>query len=246
MIRALALAGAILTAGCAAGGDPGPRATTEGAGVPARMMEINGVEALLLVPPRPVGSLILLPGGNGELGLEADGSFQHELGNQLVRTRLNYVARGFAVLLPEPDVDLAAAVGTMAAIGRPVTVVATSRGTQRAAWGIAHGARPDRLVLTSGFLSDASGDGENVVNLVKYPAALPPTLVIHHRYDTCHFTRPEGVAPFLDWAGGRARIVWLEGGRSVGKACKADAYHGFNGLDDEVVAIIAGFAAGGR
>jgi hypothetical protein len=47
----------------------------------------------------------------------------------------------------------------MAAIKRPVTVIGTSRGTIRAAEGIARGARPDALVLTSGFLSAESGGG---------------------------------------------------------------------------------------
>jgi hypothetical protein len=125
----------------------------------------------------------------------------------------------------------------------PVTLVGTSRGTQRAARGIAAGARPARLVLTSGFLSDASGDGDNVKAILGSPAALPPTLVVHHRKDGCRFTRPEGVAPFVAWAKGKARVVWLDGGRDSGNPCQARGHHGFAGIDGQVVSAVAGFAA---
>ena len=57
------------------------------------------------------------------------------------------------MLVVDAGTPLAAAVQYMAAIKRPVTVIATSRGTLRAAQGIASGARPDALVLTSAFLS---------------------------------------------------------------------------------------------
>jgi NADH:ubiquinone oxidoreductase subunit K len=150
-------------------------------------------------------------------------------------------AIGLAVLVVDAGVNLAAAVDYMAAIKRPVTVVATSRGTIRAAQGIAGGARPDALVLTSGFLTAGSGPGDNVASILGSPAALPRTLVIHHRDDSCRFTMPAGVAPFLQWAQGKARVAWLSGGASVGDPCEAMAHHGFNGLDGQVVRLAGGF-----
>ena len=60
---------------------------------------------------------------------------------------------------------------------------------------------------------------------------MPRTLVVHHREDGCSKTRPEGVEPFIKWAGGRARAVWLSGGVNEGDPCEARAYHGFNGID---------------
>jgi hypothetical protein len=81
----------------------------------------------------------------------------------------------------------------------------------------------------------------NVAAILGTPNALPPTLVIHHRDDACRFTQPAGVAPFIAWSAGRARAVWLSGGNSVGDPCEARAYHGFNGLDQEVVTLAAGF-----
>ncbi|WP_245263297.1 alpha/beta hydrolase [Azorhizobium doebereinerae] len=204
-------------------------------------VSVGGVQAALLTPPRPRGGIILLAGGSGVIGVGSDGSIAHG-GNQLVRTRQAYAARGFAVLVPEGGVNVAAAVEMMSRFG-PTTLVGTSRGTQRAARGIAAGARPTRLVLTSGFLSDASGDPDNVMRILGSPAALPPTLVIAHRQDGCRKTLPAGVEPFLAWAHGKAKAVWLDGGSTEGDPCEARAHHGFNGIDGQVVSAVAGFAA---
>lgn len=204
-------------------------------------VRVGGVSAALLKPAAPKGGIVLLAGGDGNIGVGPSGTIARE-GNQLVRTRDAYAAQGFAVMVPDCCVDVAAAVQYMRSFGK-VTLVGTSRGTQRAARGIAAGARPDRLVLTSGFLSNASGDIDNVMNTLGSPAALPPTLVVHHRQDGCVKTLPAGVAPFLDWAKGKARATWLDGGQSRGDPCQARSYHGFNGIDGQVVSAVAGFAA---
>jgi hypothetical protein len=140
-----------------------------------------------------------------------------------------------------------------------VTVIATSAGTIRAAQGIWRGARPDALVLTSGLLSPESssgdgalilrsgllsresGSGKNVMSILGSPALLPPTLVIHHRQDGCQSTLPAGVEPFVQWSAGRARATWVSRGTDEGDPCEALAYHGFNGLDDQIVGIAGSF-----
>lgn len=203
-------------------------------------VSIGSTRAALLVPARPHGAIVLLAGGDGNIGVAEDGSIARE-GNQLVRTRAAYASRGFAVLVPDAGVDVAAAVESMRRYGR-VTLVGTSRGTQRAARGIAAGARPDRLVLTSGFLSDASGDTDNVMRILGSPDSLPPTLVIHHKHDGCAKTQPAGVGPFAAWAGSHARVMWLDGGSEDGNACMARAHHGFAGIDGAVVSAVIHFA----
>ena len=236
-----ALAAALAVAVMAAGALVCDRPAKAAGGIEQSTISVGGVEAALLTPPHPHGALVLLAGGDGAIGVGADGSIAHE-GNQLVRTRMAYAARGFAVLVPDCCVDVAAAIEFMGKYGK-VTLVGTSRGTQRAARGIAAGARPARLVLTSGFLSDASGDPDNVIAILGSPAALPPTLIVHHRHDECGKTSPEGVPPFLAWAAGRARVVWLDGGASEGNPCEAWAHHGFNGIDGQVIGVVSGFAA---
>ncbi len=207
----------------------------------SQTIRIGGSNVVLLRPNAPVASVILLPGGDGEIGATSDGQITESRGNQLVRTRNAYLARGLAVLIADVNTNLASAVQYMAQIKRPVTVIATSRGTLRAAAGIARGARPDALVLTAGFLSKESGGGQNVISIFGSTGALPKTLVIHHRQDACRNTMPAGVDPFIRWAGGRARAVWLDGGVNTGDPCRARAYHGFNGLDAQVVDLAANF-----
>ena len=236
-----AIAAALIVAAALAGALPGDRRAEAAGGIEQTTVSVGGVNAALLTPPHPHGALVLLAGGDGNIGVGADGAIARE-GNQLVRTRMAYAARGFAVLVPDCCVNVAAAVDYMGKFGK-VTLVGASRGTQRAARGLAAGARPARLVLTSGFLSDASGDPDNVIAILGSPAALPPTLIVHHRHDECGKTSPEGVPPFLAWAGGRARVVWLDGGASEGNLCDAWAHHGFNGVDAQVVGVVSGFAA---
>jgi hypothetical protein len=203
-------------------------------------VSIGGSSAVLLRPKAPRGSIILMPGGSGLIAAGPNGEIGGLRGNQLVRTRHAYKDRGLAVLVVDAGADLATAINYMAAIKRPVTVVATSRGTIRAAEGIARGAHPDRLVLTSGFLTVESGSGQNVASILGSPAALPRTLVIHHRRDGCRFTQPAGVEAFARWAGSRVRVAWVDGGVSTGEPCEAAAYHGFNGLDGRIVGLAAG------
>jgi hypothetical protein len=204
-------------------------------------VSIGGSRAVLIKPRSPRGSVILMPGGSGAIQAGDNGEIGGLQRNQLVRTRAAYAARGLAVLVLDAGGSLSAAVDYMAAIRRPVVVVATSRGTQRAAEGIAAGARPDALVLTSGFLSPQSGGGASVMAILGAPDRLPRTLVIHHRNDGCRFTQPAGVASFIAWAGGRARVAWLSGGRDDGDPCQAAGHHGFAGLDGQVVGLAAGF-----
>jgi hypothetical protein len=204
-------------------------------------VDVGGSRAVLIRPKAPRASVILLPGGNGAIRADDQGGIHALRLNQLIRTRHAYAARGLAVLVADAGTDLARAVEYMAAIKRPVTVIGTSRGTLRAAQGIARGARPDALVLTSGFLSRESGSGESVMAILGSPASLPRTLVIHHRADSCRATLPAGVEPFIKWSSGRARVTWLSGGADNGDPCQAGGHHGFNGLDGQVVGLAAGF-----
>jgi len=212
-----------------------------GSAVADETVSIGGSRAILIKPNAPRASVILMPGGDGSIAAGDHGDIHALNFNQLVRTRQAYAARGLAVLIVDANTPLEGAVQYMAAIKRPVTVIGTSRGTLRAAEGIARGARPDALVLTSGFLSAESGSGQNVMSILGSPASLPRTLVIHHTQDSCRATLPAGVAPFIKWSAGRAKVTWVSGGISEGDPCQARAYHGFNGLDGQIVGIAAGF-----
>jgi hypothetical protein len=204
-------------------------------------VSIGGSRAVLIKPNAPRASVILLPGGNGGIAAGDHGEINALKFNQLVRTRQAYAARGLAVLVVDANTPLDGAVQYMAAIKRPVTVIGTSKGTIRAAEGIARGARPDALVLTSGFLSSESGSGYSVTSILGSPASLPRTLVIHHSQDGCRVTLPAGVKPFIKWSAGRARVAWINGGHSQGDPCEAYSHHGFAGQDGQIVGHAGGF-----
>ncbi|QCI65754.1 alpha/beta hydrolase [Phreatobacter stygius] len=205
--------------------------------VPVRASELVpqfGSSATLDRPTgRPRGSIILMPGGDGRLGIQSDGNITALRGNQLVRTRHVYAARGFATLTLDAAASPAQAVEYMRTIARPVVVVATSRGATRAPAALS--ARPDGIVLTSAMLDTFQAYAGS-------PGALPRTLVLHHRQDGCRVTQPALVAPFAAWAGGRARVVWLTGGVDRGDPCQAGGHHGLAGLDGQVVSLIVAFA----
>jgi hypothetical protein len=196
--------------------------------------ELGGYASLIMPRGKPRGSIILMPGGHGRLGLTADGQITQLLGNQLIRTRANYAAAGFATLSLDASGDAAAAVRHMQGIARPVVVVATSRGATRIHNAL-YGA-PDGIVITSGMLDVFQSNAGS-------PAALPRTLIIHHRQDGCFVTSPALVDPFIAWSQGRARVSWVSGGVEQGDPCEARGHHGFAGQDGTVVAQVTGFAS---
>jgi hypothetical protein len=195
--------------------------------------------ALLIKPAAPRGSVILVPGGDGVMAIQPDGTFNRLKGNQLVRSRASYAGSGLAVLTVDRDANLGAAVDYMRKIAPSVTLVGTSRGTQRIASAVSSGVRPSAVVLTSGFLDD-------VRNTVGSPASLPRTLIVHHRKDQCRFTPPGAVEPFKQWGGGKVSVVWLDGGPGGEPVCEARSFHGFQGVDGQVVSAVARFALSGR
>ena len=182
-----------------------------------------------------------MPRGDGYIAAGPGGTIGKLKGNQLVRTRNAYFARGFAVLVVDADVNLARAVDYMAAIKRPVTVVATKQGhASCGAWN----RRRSKTGRTCPDLRFPDRWLRQPPKRRKYPwltRVIATHFVIAHRHDSCRFTLPAGVEPFIRWAGGKAGVKWLDGGIESGDPCQARGHHGFNGLDVEVVSAAAEF-----
>jgi hypothetical protein len=68
-----------------------------------------------------------------------------------------------------------------------------------------------------------------------------PVLVAHHRQDGCRVCLFADVPLVLErlTATPRKELMAFDGGISVGDPCEARAYHGFNGIEREVVNAIA-------
>lgn len=210
---------------------PGEQVITLGGGF------FGGGRALLTMPRgKPSAAVILMPGGGGDIGLSDDGSIARD-SNWIVRTRGRYASAGIASLLLDAGADPSAAIRAMRQVAPKVVLVAMSRGSTRVPPALSAG--PDAVIFTSSML-------DHVRQTLGSPGALPPTLVIHHRRDDCHFTHYDMVPPFVAWASGRARLVRIDGGTSRCNPCRGQSYHGFIGREGDVVSAIIGFVRGRR
>ena len=224
------------------------------------------VRALLLRPSAPVGSVILLAGGHGNLSLAKDGKIGWGAGNQLVRTRAGYANAGFVTLVPDiaPDLkqgngvvpryrwseayakDIGSFVRYLRRIKQPVYLV----GTSRAALSVANAAArlngkrsPNAIVITSGMLMHVTDSQPSVQrNVGQLERIRQPTFIVSHAEDSCAYTPASSAKPFgaLLTKAAKVDIKIVEGGSAgSGDPCEAWSHHGFQGQDSEVVRIVA-------
>lgn len=216
---------------------------------------------LVLSPPEARAAVVLLAGGHGGLQIFPNGSFNWGAGNFLVRTRQLFADRGLMVAVvdapsdrqsppflsgfrqrPEHAADIKAVIAWMREQSKvPVWLVGTSRGTQSAAYvatELAGPEGPDGIVLSSTILTDNRGRPVPAMPLEKIRV---PVLVVHHEQDGCALCAFSNVPALMEKLGNspRKELLSFKGGESRGDPCEAMAYHGFNGLEGEVVAQIA-------
>lgn len=209
--------------------------------VPAQaeeVVQIGGGRAILNLPAgRPSVGLILLPGGDGDIGIGDDRSIGRQ-GNWIVRTRGAYRSAGMASLLLDAGADVGSAMAYMRRIAPRVVLVAMSRGSTKVPGALSY--NPDGVVLASSMLSTVRGS-------LWSASSLPPTLVLHHRRDECRVTHAADVEPFAQWAGSKVRVRWIDGGSAPsGRICGGQHWHGFPGRESAVVGAIIVFARGVR
>jgi pimeloyl-ACP methyl ester carboxylesterase len=239
---------------------------------PAQVIDLPtrpGVKERMLViePDQPSAVLLLMTGGSGHIGINDNGSMRNE-GNFLVRSRALFVQRGYSVVLLDVPSDHdrppylretfresdehAADVGAAIAWARgkwglPVWLVGTSRGTQSAAYAgtvLTGASAPDGLVLSSTILAAGRLPAAPPVQQLALEKLHIPVLVVHHEQDQCQVTPPSLLPALMSkLPPATSKLLTYQGGRSVGNACEAFAFHGYNGIEDKVVADIAAFVA---
>ncbi len=124
----------------------------------------------------------------------------------------------------------------------PVWLVGTSRGTQSAAY-IATQSAPadggaDGVVLTSSVLVDRRERAAPDMALGRINV---PVLVTHHGQDGCRACLYTDLPRLTDKLKHlqKTAVMVFDGGDNVGAPCEARAYHGYNGIEAEVVAKIS-------
>lgn len=217
---------------------------------------------LIITPDKPRAAVILFAGGDGGLTLEADGRIPKLAGNFLVRSRQLFADQGLTtVVIDAPSdrqsppylsgnrqtvahvADVKAVIAWLREQAKiPVWLVGTSRGTQSAAYIATQLPQseggPDGIVLTASVVRDTRSRAvpEMALDRVRIPV-----LVAHHRLDSCRACLFADVPPVLErlTAAPRKELIAFDGGISVGDPCEARAYHGFNGIESEVIQRIA-------
>jgi pimeloyl-ACP methyl ester carboxylesterase len=248
----------------------GVAAATAARAQPAQVIDIPtrpGVTQrfLYLAPAEPKATVVLVAGGHGGLQIADNGSLGWGSGNFLVRSRQLFADQHLAVAVidapsdrqrqpflggyrqrPDHLTDVKAVIAWLKQKSpQPVWLVGTSRGTQSVAYVATQsidGGGPDGVVLTATILADPRSRPVPDMPVEKLKI---PVLVVHHEQDACRVTlfsdMPRLMAKLA--ANPRSELMTFTGGADVGDPCEARAYHGFNGLEPEVVAKIAGWIA---
>lgn len=216
---------------------------------------------LVLSVKDPKATVILFAGGHGGLQISDSGSFAWGSRNFLVRSRQLFTEHGLNVVVVDAPSDRQTApylagvrqtaehvadVGAIIAWARqqastPVWLIGTSRGTQSAAFvstELRTSQSPDGLVLTSTVLIDGKSRPVPAMALDKLRI---PVLVVHHEYDGCRLCSFRETPALMNKLGNapRKQLLAFTGGEDRGDPCEAAGYHGFNGIERDVVGQMA-------
>jgi hypothetical protein len=242
--------------------------TAPGSPIVSDVPIVGGNERLLFLGTQGAHAiLILLPGGDGIIGLDNAGGI-HQLGsNFLVRTVGQWIGQGFNVMLPDAPNGAsltgqrhlpayADAISKAIDFGRsraalPVWLIGTSRGSIAAVNGAARlGSRVSGAILTSS-VTRPGGAGETIFDAEPGAIAVP-VLVVSNEYDACAET-PPGDAPMVLSAlmrSPRKELVMVTSSQIVKRSdpCAGASPHGYLGIEDMVVLRISEWirTAGGR
>ncbi len=243
------------------------RSTTDTASAPVHTIEVHDVRTRGVVirlrvetVPDPAAVAILFAGGKGAMNLAEDGAIGWGRGNFLIRSRPLLSRHGIVTAIIDAPSDHrwslhggfrgsaahAADIGAVIdhlrrAYGVPVWLIGTSRGSVSVAnaAGRLRESKPDGIVLSTSVMI-FNQRGSQVFEFDLDKIALP-VLIVHHRDDECWVT-PPGKVPALAKALERAqplKVLLYDGGVATGNPCQARHHHGFNGIEDRVIADIA-------
>ncbi len=225
------------------------------------------VSFLLIRPPRPVTSIVLLEGGPGIVDLSSV-SGTPRVGRSagfLATSRNSFAAHDLVVALVDAPSDKRGKRGMLAGgfrgsdahvtdidavigwlrrdVGLPVWLIGISIGSRSATHIAIHGkAALDGLILASN--STRPPRGVPSITAFGLEHITVPTLTVAHKWDACPGTPPEGGEQIVQRLvhAKQATATYFEGGRSVGShPCRPRTYHTFYGIEDKVVAGIAQF-----
>lgn len=224
--------------------------------IPTRPNVTNRVLFIKSSLPTAKATVILMAGGNGGVQIFSGGSIKGLGGNFLVRSRQNFAENGMNVILvdapsdrqnppflsgfrqsSEHAADLASVIKWAKETTKlPVWVVGTSNGTYSAAQAgtqLQGDEAPDGLILTSTVLNR---DGKAVTDM-PLGRIVKPVLVLHHKNDACKDCNLEDMPKLMAKLSSspRVELITVDGGQAKGDPCEGFHFHGFNGIEADVV-----------
>lgn len=237
---------------------PAARADDRVVDIPTRA---GVTQRFLLIPsPEPTAALVLFVGGHGGLQFTEAGSPRWGNNNFLMHSARLFASQGFTVAMidapsdrqsppflsgfrqtPEHVADVKAVITWLKEQTRlPVWLVGTSRGTQSvaaSATALTTGGGPDGIVLTSTILNDPRSRS---VPDMRLESLSVPVLVVHHEQDACRVCLFRDMPRMMEKlaATPRKALITFRGGENQGDPCEALSYHGYNGLENDVVTRI--------
>jgi len=223
----------------------------------------NKQSFLLIAPAGAKANVILFAGGSGLLDIDEYGPGKGET-NFLVRSREKFSAKGFTTATVDASsayqsyndgltgfrssvshaLDVKAVIRYLKKLnGLPVWLVGTSRGTISAANAAArlepgevHG-----IVLTASVTGTSRRRPENIYDVPLADISVP-VLLVNHKRDGCKVTPNGGMKKLKRKMKNASEVELLsfKGGSQVdSNPCRGLSYHGFYGIEDEVVDAIS-------
>jgi pimeloyl-ACP methyl ester carboxylesterase len=202
-VKALVAAAAIVAA-AAFGGGPAHAASVTSENWVTRPDVLNRV--LVMKPDQPTGAVMLLPGGHGNINLDAKAHVGWGEDDFLLRTRMRYANGGLLAIVPDvatdhkPPVslagfrtspmqadDLRALADHLRSMSPKVWIVAYDSGATSALNAAARG-KADTiagLVLISPTLEEPEPTSSVLIDGAKLALASMPVLLISHESDSC-------------------------------------------------------------
>jgi len=218
----------------------------------------------LLTPEQPKAVIVSFTGGDGRVNWQY-ATPTNKKSNFLERNRTLFAELGFVVasIAPPSDRkdlnrfretsehvrDIQALIAWLRQkFSLPVWLVATSNGTLSTAFAaiqLTGSDGPDGLVLTSSILDNRNNDPNERMPVpdLAIDKIQIPVLVVHHEMDGCPLCQPSKLPGLMDKLTNapRKELFTFSGGQNIGDPCQPQSYHGFNGIDKEVIDKIAGW-----
>ena len=218
---------------------------------------------LLLLEPqsKPKYAVVLFPGGYGMVDFDTDGEITRMRGNFLVRSRKLFLDHNLLVgiyRMPEEgeDWDFRLSDAHAKDVGKliqeiklkykvDVWLVGHSRGSisvANAGLKLNGVQKPSGLILAASVV-DTGNRGQPKVTDLDIGEIDIPSLIIHHREDSCYVTLYSDAQYFFSnlKSSPRRELITMNGGDAGWEehACKSKSHHGFLGIEEETVKKIA-------